>query len=115
MVIAKEEALELLTARFDQVQAISKLSRAEKDYETSGLKIPRTSFYHISDRQGDRSYDLIVRLREIRSGEHHFEYSVSNNEPLYKRLDIELPDLELKFKVQMILDSMNRILLRPAV
>ena len=31
------------------------------------------------------------------------------------RLDIELPELELKFQVQMALDSMNRILLRPAV
>ena len=115
MVIAKEEALELLTARFDRVQAIPKLSRSEKEFETSLGKIPRTSFYHIKDRKGDRNYELIVRLREFRSGDHHFEYSVSENEPLYNRLDIELPDLELKFQVQMALDSMNRILLRPAV
>jgi len=34
---------------------------------------------------------------------------------LYHRLDIEMPDQELVFQVQMLLDSMNRILLRPAV
>ncbi len=115
MAISKDEALELLTARFDRVEAIPKLSRAEKDFEMSQGKIPRTSFYQVKDRKGDRSYELIVRLREFRSGDHHFEFSVSDNEPLYNRLDIELPELELKFQVQMALDSMNRILLRPAV
>ncbi len=115
MVIAKEEALELLTARFDQVQAIPKLSREEREAEYISGKMPRYSFYHIKDRKSDRDYELIVRLREIRSGDHHFEYTVSENDALYKRLDIEMPDYELKFQIQMALDSMNRILLRPAV
>lgn len=115
MVIAKEEALELLTARFDQVQAIAKLSREEREAEYISGKMPRCSFYHVKDRKGDRNYELIVRLREFRSEDHYFEYSVSENEALHRRLDIDMPDMELKFQVQMSLDSMNRILLRPAV
>tara|TARA_Y100001934_G_scaffold140264_1_gene169172 strand:+ start:101 stop:448 length:348 start_codon:yes stop_codon:yes gene_type:complete len=115
MVIDKEEALELLTARFDHVQAIPKLSRQEREAELIGGKMPRYSFYQVKDRSGDQTYEMVVRLREFRSGDHHFEFSVSQNEPLYHRLDIEMPDQELVFQVQMLLDSMNRILLRPAV
>jgi hypothetical protein len=115
MVIDKEEALELLTARFDHVQAIPKLSRQEKDAELIGNKMPRSSFYHVRESTGDKAYEFLVRLREFRGAERHFEFGVSDNEALYRRLDVEEPTLELKFKVQMLLDSMNRILLRPAV
>jgi hypothetical protein len=115
MGIDKEEALELLTARFDHVQGIAKLSRKEKEIEMRGNKMPRLSFYHVKDRMGDTTYEVIVRMREFRRDDPHFELKVSDNEALYHRLDLDLPEIELKFKVQALLDSMNRILLRPAV
>lgn len=115
MVIDKEEALELLTARFDHVQGIAKLSRKEKEAEMTGGKMPRVSFYHVKDRMGETRYEVIIRLREYRSDDPHFELIISENEALYHRLDVDLPVQEVKFRVQAILDSMNRILLRPAV
>ena len=114
MVIDKEEALELLAARFDSVIEIPPLSRSEKLAEYNGDRSPRGTFYHLQDKMGGSSYELIVRLNEFRSGEHFFEFSVSENEPLYRRLDLDIPTIELRLKVQMLLDSMNRILLRPA-
>lgn len=115
MVLDKEEALELLTARFDHVQAINKLSRKEKEYEMSGDKMPRLSFYHVKDRMGEQQYEVIVRMREFRRDDPHFELKISENPALYQRLDIETPNNEINFRVQASLDSMNRILLRPAV
>jgi hypothetical protein len=109
MVIDKEEALDLLTARFDTVELIPRLSRAEKLAEYHGDRLPRVTFYHLSDKMGGSSYELIVRLNEFRSGEHFFEFSVSD-----RRLDLDMPSIELRLRVQMLLDSMNRILLRPA-
>jgi hypothetical protein len=114
MVIDKEEALDLLSARFDSVELIPRLSRAEKLAEYHGDRLPRVTFYHLSDKMGGSSYELIVRLNEFRSGEHFFEFSVSENEPLHRRLDLDMPSIELRLKIQMLLDSMNRILLRPA-
>ncbi|PTM04865.1 MAG: hypothetical protein DA405_05905 [Bacteroidetes bacterium] len=114
MVIDKEEALDLLTARFESVNEIPRLSRAEKLAEYNRDRLPKGTFYHVQDKMGVSSYGLIVRLNEFRSEEHFFEFSVSENEPLYRRLDLDIPTIELRLKVQMLLDSMNRILLRPA-
>jgi len=115
MVIDKEEALELLTARFDHVQAIAKLSRQEKEVEMISGKLPRASFYHVKEQMGEQAYEIVIRLREFRREDQHFELSVSENEALYHRLDLDLPSNDLKFRVKVLLDSMNRILLRPAV
>jgi hypothetical protein len=114
MVIDKEEALDLLTARFDSVKEIPRLSRSEKLAEYNVNQLPKGTFYHVHDKMGGSSYELIVRLDEFRSGVHYFEFSVSENEPLHRRLDLDIPTIELRLKVQMLLDSMNRILLRPA-
>jgi len=114
MVKDKEEALDLLTARFDSVKEIPRLSRSEKLAEYNGDRLPKVIFYHVKDKMGGSTYELIVRLNEFRSGEHFFEFSVSENELIYRRLDLDIPIIELRLKVQMLLDSMNRILLRPA-
>ncbi len=115
MVIDKEEALDLLTARFDNVIAIPKLSKQERMAEIHPSGPSKGHYYHVKDKLGSQSYELIIRLSEFRSGDQYFEFGVSTNEPLYHRLDLELPSSELRNTVQVLLDSMNRILLRPAV
>lgn len=114
MVIDKEEALDLLTARFNSVDEVPRLSRAEKLAEFNENRLPKGTFYRVQDKMGGSPYELLVRLNEFRSEEHFFEFSVSENEPLYRRLDLDMPTTELRINVQILLDSMNRILLRPA-
>jgi len=60
MVIDKEEALDLLTARFDSVNEIPRLSRAEKLAEYNRDRLPKGTFYHVQDKMGVSSYGLIV-------------------------------------------------------
>ena len=115
MVIDKEEGLDLLTARFDNVIAVPKLSKQERMAETHPSGPSKGHYYHIKDKMGSQSYELLIRLSELRSGDQNLEFGVSTNEPLYHRLDLDLPSEELRSYMQVLLDSMNRILLRPAV
>lgn len=114
MVIDKEEALELLTARFDSVREIPKRSQREGliSFNTKGG--PKSSFYRIEDKMGGMDYALIVKLNEYRSGDLIYEFKVSMNETLYERIGLDLPNAPIADNVQAILDSMNRILLRSA-